>query len=318
MRNLRTEDEIIANWKGDIDKPVVSICCITYNHEPYIEDALEGFLIQETDFPFEILIHDDASTDRTAEIIREYEAKYPRLIKPIYQVYNQYLINKALPFVNCSKSADGKFIAICEGDDFWCDPRKLQIQVDYLNNNPEVVISAHDAYIIDENGTKIKDSKLPKNHHRDFSGEDLILGKAWLLTMNWVYRNVEVFSAKEQSHVTNLDNFIISRLGSFGGSHFHNEIEPSAYRVHSGGVWSKISEIDKKDSQLNTWFWMYRYYQRIGEVKYARHYWVKYLRSLFLRASLKDLSTEYAIRVLLLREQKALLRKVLVKIGLMK
>ncbi|AFJ01907.1 glycosyltransferase [Methylophaga frappieri] len=90
MRNLRSQTEIMASWEGDLSSPVVSICCITYNHDAYIEDALEGFLIQETDFPFEILIHDDASTDRTADIIREYEAAYPNLIKPIYQVENQY------------------------------------------------------------------------------------------------------------------------------------------------------------------------------------------------------------------------------------
>jgi len=71
-------------------KPLVSICCITYNHEKYIGDAIESFLMQETDFPFEIIIHDDASTDATADIVREYEKKYPDVIKPIYQTENQY------------------------------------------------------------------------------------------------------------------------------------------------------------------------------------------------------------------------------------
>ena len=134
MRNLRTEDEIIANWKGDIEKPVVSICCITYNHEPYIEDALEGFLIQETDFPFEILIHDDASTDRTADIIREYEAKYPRLIKPIYQSENQYskTINQSINGQFNIPRALGESLAFCEGDDYWLSKNKMQIQLQIM------------------------------------------------------------------------------------------------------------------------------------------------------------------------------------------
>src|SRR5690625_620862 len=90
MDNLKTEDEIIQNWIGDIKNPKVSICCITYNHALYIEDALTGFLIQETDYPFEILIHDDASPDETVKIIEHYHHRYPNIIKPMYQIENQY------------------------------------------------------------------------------------------------------------------------------------------------------------------------------------------------------------------------------------
>lgn len=90
LRNLITEEEIMKAWKGDPTRPMVSICCITYNHERYIEDALNGFLIQETEFPFEICIHDDASTDGTADIIRAYEARDPTIIKPIDQKENQW------------------------------------------------------------------------------------------------------------------------------------------------------------------------------------------------------------------------------------
>ena len=102
----------------------VSICCITYNHEDYIADAIESFLMQETDFKYEILIHDDASTDKTADIIRSYELKYPEIIKPIYQTVNQYSKNtKILPTFLYPK-AKGKYIALCEGDDYWIDPLK--------------------------------------------------------------------------------------------------------------------------------------------------------------------------------------------------
>ena len=118
-------------------KPLVSIDCLTYNHELYIRDALEGFLMQKTDFTFEVLIHDDASTDQTANIIRKYEKKYPAIIKPIYQKENQYSKE-----VNITKDfqlsrAKGKYIAICEGDDYWTDPYKLQKQVDFLAENPD-------------------------------------------------------------------------------------------------------------------------------------------------------------------------------------
>src|SRR6056297_583375 len=124
MRNLRSEQQIMANWYDGPSNPIVSISCITYNHEPYIEDALEGFLLQETDFPFEILIHDDASTDHTADIIREYESTFPTLIKPIYQSENQYSQGNRPGIINI-KRAKGEYIALCEGDDYWTDPFKL-------------------------------------------------------------------------------------------------------------------------------------------------------------------------------------------------
>jgi glycosyltransferase involved in cell wall biosynthesis len=137
VRSLPTEKQILAKWQGHIDEPVVSVCCMTYNHGPYIEDALEGFLIQETEFPFEILIHDDASVDNTADIIRQYKARYPVLIRPIYQTENQYSkgVKPFLDFV--IPKAKGKYIALCEGDDFWVCSTKLQKQVLFLESNPE-------------------------------------------------------------------------------------------------------------------------------------------------------------------------------------
>jgi len=113
---------------------MVSIACLTYNHERYIADAIEGFLRQKTNFKFEILIHDDASTDRTQSIIREYEEKHPDIIKPIYQKENQHSQGKNATVINCSRSK-GKYIALCEGDDYWTDEYKLQKQVDYMESH---------------------------------------------------------------------------------------------------------------------------------------------------------------------------------------
>lgn len=123
------------NWEDDI-KPLVSISCITFNHEKFIKDAIKGFLMQKTTFPVEILIHDDASTDNTANIIREYEKKYPWLIKPIYQKENQYSKKDGTIGRTQRGRAQGKYYAMCEGDDYWIDPLKLQKQVDFLERNP--------------------------------------------------------------------------------------------------------------------------------------------------------------------------------------
>ena len=119
-------------------KPLVTIKCMVYNHEPYLRQCLDGFVMQKTNFSFEAIVHDDASTDDSANIIREYAKKYPDIIIPIYETENQYskggfeLIIKIM-----NDYIRGKYIAICEGDDYWTDPYKLQKQVDYLESHSE-------------------------------------------------------------------------------------------------------------------------------------------------------------------------------------
>ncbi|AWE06763.1 glycosyl transferase family 2 [Lysinibacillus sp. 2017] len=129
---------------------MVSICCITYNHEDYIADAIEGFIKQKTNFKYEIIIHDDASTDRTAEIIREYENRFPDIIKPIYQIENQYSKGVSVSAL-VRKKQRGKYIALCEGDDYWTDEYKLQKQVSYMEENPECTFCFSNAHVEDQN-----------------------------------------------------------------------------------------------------------------------------------------------------------------------
>jgi glycosyltransferase involved in cell wall biosynthesis len=147
----RTEQEIMKDWNYS-DKPLVSVCCITYNHELYIRDAIEGFLMQETSFPFEVIIHDDASKDHTVDIIREYVARYPRIIKPIFQEKNQYSKGIKISPTFVWPKAKGKYVALCEGDDYWTDQLKLQIQITEMSKYPECDISFHIAsmYYVDK------------------------------------------------------------------------------------------------------------------------------------------------------------------------
>lgn len=119
------------------EKPFVVIQCLAYNHQPYIRQCLDGFIMQKTDFPFVAVIHDDASTDGTAEIIKEYERKYPAIIKGIYQKENQYKTNPEAIGNSIRPFLTGKYIAMCEGDDYWTDPLKLQKQVDFLEANSD-------------------------------------------------------------------------------------------------------------------------------------------------------------------------------------
>ncbi len=134
-----------------MNNPLVSISCITYNHAPFIRQCLDGFLMQQCDFEYEILIHDDASTDGTSDIIREYQKKYPEIIKPIIQTENQW--SQGVRGINIKfnfSRAKGKYIALCEGDDYWTDPLKLQKQVEFLEENEEYSFCAHTYNIVRE------------------------------------------------------------------------------------------------------------------------------------------------------------------------
>jgi len=144
----KSQEKIMKRWGVRPDCPLVSILCITYNHAAYIEDALNSFLAQETDFPFEIWVHDDASTDGTREILEYYQAEYPRLIKLVLQEVNKYSQGyRPLRFLR--EVCSGAYCALCEGDDYWLGSEKLARQVAALQGRPQAGLSIHPAYMVD-------------------------------------------------------------------------------------------------------------------------------------------------------------------------
>jgi len=223
--------------------PLVSICCITYNHENYIRDAIEGFLMQKTDFPFEIIIHDDASTDATADIIREYEEKHPDIIKPIYQTENQYSKGEKVALFTY-KAARGRYIALCEGDDYWIDPLKLQKQITEMEKHPECYISFHPAIRRRVDGSR-KDGML--GLHSDkitiFSTEEVILGGGGfmhtgsiVLNRSAVPRIMSFFDIAGEIHV---GDYYTQILGAENGGALYLSDVMSVYRAGVPGSWSE-------------------------------------------------------------------------------
>ena len=224
--------------KGD---PLVSIRCMVYNHEPFLRQCLEGFVMQKTTFPFEAIIHDDASTDGSADIIREYAEKYPDIIKPIYETENQYRKGTILKILDAAMHPNSKYIALCEGDDYWTDPNKLQIQVDFLESHPDYTMCFHRARtILDETGEET--DRFPSEsfraiQDRDYSSTELM--QVWTVpTASMVYRRecasitliqrynclygdiAKVLSCAEMGKVRGLDRTM------------------SVYRIQPGGVTS--------------------------------------------------------------------------------
>lgn len=164
--------------------PILSICCMVYNHEKYIRQCLDGFVMQQTEYPFEILVHDDASIDNTPHILKEYELKYPHLFKCVYQTENQFnkhnaLTNILFPMVR------GKYIALCEGDDFWIDESKIQLQVDFLENNPDFSFCFHKVIVKNEIANIKYEYPLPPRSILEFSD---ILAKHYIATCSLMFR----------------------------------------------------------------------------------------------------------------------------------
>lgn len=174
-----------------MSEPVVSICSITYNHAPYIRQCLDGFLMQKTNFPFEIIINDDCSTDGTTEIIKEYAEKYPDLIKPIFHEENQYKKGVRGMFVKyVFPKAQGKYLALCEGDDYWIDPLKLQKQVEILEQNPEIGMIYTGFDTINEKGNVVDVEYFKKYIERSKTGDVFrtLLNGNFIMTLTTCFR----------------------------------------------------------------------------------------------------------------------------------
>lgn len=218
---------------------MVSIICNTYNHQEYIKDALDGFLMQKTDFPIEILIHDDASTDNTTDIIREYEKKYPNIIKPIYQTENQY--SKGVDIIEKYQypRVKGKYIALCEGDDYWIDENKLEKQFKLLEENEDVDICAHAANVIDAR-TKMKKKMIsPSSKKIIFSVKDVIKGGgAFVVTNTLFYRSAIIDKEPDYCLYYKID-YALQICGSMRGGMLYIPDTMSTYREMVCGSWTE-------------------------------------------------------------------------------
>ena len=295
---------------GKMTQPLVSICCLTYNHEPFIRKCLDGFLMQETTFPVEILIHDDASTDGTDDIIREYTEKYPDKIFPLFEEENKYSngYKGKMDFFNYNR-VRGKYIATCEGDDYWTDPLKLQKQVDFMESHPEYSVCFHKCRHFDVRSNKfffpqsyscLKEGQLGMDvtvddyFHKDLVQPLTMLFRLSMFGFGW---------HNQYKHYR--DTYEIYHLLRSGKGYWMN-FDGGVYTLHGGGVstsatmeqhrWEErehilelylnTRDIVLEDYLVEILLWNYDTYERNKDV-HSFHEMMKKFRNMVPRVSMK-------------------------------
>lgn len=282
----------------DNNEIIVSVCCITYNHEKYIAAAIESFLMQETEFRYEILIGDDCSTDNTRKIIEMYCERYPGRIRLISPSRNLGGIRNQIALIN---RANGKYIAMCDGDDFWTNPFKLQKQVEFLEANPDYVICCHYTRVIDDNYTTkyVHPSPVPL----EFNYEDLLFGKReeTRICSLMVNNTAEVRSiGNEKWYFDTYGADVIFKLHATLSTGKKIYVLPevmSCYRIHSGGIWSMAVPRIRKQRMINDFNlvikkFSYSSFQKRELLKiYMKQYFLFDLRSFKIENAFKTIAT---------------------------
>ncbi len=243
--------------------PLVSICCISYNQEKYIGQCLEGFLKQKTNFEFEILVFDDASNDSTQDIIKEYVSKQTN-IKTFLQTENQWSKGKYGLLELLSAASTSKYIAICEGDDYWTDPLKLQKQVDFLETNPEFAMTFHKVKIYNEIEHKFEEDTINDLTKEDTNLQDLLRGN-YIRTVSAVIRNTSQLASliDKIKTATPGDWLLFIIIASTGKIKYMNQ-EMAVYRISYSGVWSTIDNKQRKYHKelLNGYEFLYKFLKK--------------------------------------------------------
>lgn len=237
-----------------MNKTLVAIKCAVYNHEPYLRDCLEGFVMQQTNFPFVAIVYDDASTDGSAAIIREYEEKYPNIIKPIYETENQYSKRDGSITRIMDEAIDAtgaKYVAMCEGDDYWTDPLKLQKQVDFMEANEEYSMCFHKVNTLIQETGEIKNEFIV----RDMPGKSTILDLAegnYIHTPSVMYRIYPDVLEKYRNLMPCLPGDYVMWMLLVERGDIYKFDEPMAVYRYGSGVWSTSHTIKNDMAYLST------------------------------------------------------------------
>ncbi|WP_296258640.1 glycosyltransferase [uncultured Phocaeicola sp.] len=275
---------------------MVSICCLTYNHAPYIRECLDGFLMQQVDFPIEIIIHDDASTDGTQDILREYQEKYPDLFHLILQTENQYSKGKNVVLDYIYPQIKGKYVASCEGDDYWIDPHKLQKQVGFLEAHPDYSVCCHCIKLYIQNEGVFREQEMqPRLRNKSFS----FTLQLWT-EFGGFFQTASVVIRQECIDIKFLNSFqkckdihLFYSVLEHGKGYFFKDVM-SVYRISGKGVWTSLPFKERVLIGVET---SYEIYQK-RKNEFTKKWLAGYLGELVLFCIRKDKSLKKTLKTL--------------------
>lgn len=263
--------------KKETLSPLVSVYCMTYNHKDTIAQTIESILNQQTDFDFELIIHDDASNDGTSEIVRQYAEKFPDRIVPIIQKQNQfYNCNIAKTYLN--PAAKGKYVAICEGDDFFTDTKKLQRQVDFLEQNDDCSLIFHSVSQIMPNGEKLVVRPLKKS---GYVSADTIIARGGLFcpSVSIMVKSEVMQFFPEFRSMADVYDYPLQILAATKGKVYYLDENMAAYRFAGEGSWTAQRENSADIEHLENeraWLSVFNEYSK-GEYEEAINFHLAHL-----------------------------------------
>lgn len=246
------------NQSENKTNPTVSVCMITYNHEKFIKDAIEGVLMQKTVFPIQLIIGEDYSTDNTRAICEEYQKRHPQLIKLLPTEINLGMMPN---FIRTLDACKDKYIALCEGDDYWTDATKLQRQVDFLERNRNYAGTAENAVVLNDYGEKHLFGKKPS---RDVTIKELIKGRQFA-TASILFRNNLTIPSYFNEFIAGDTPLMILILQK--GPIYYNNTVSSVYRRGAHGVTSTFSD----PKNLKRWMINNQRIDEMTEFKYSKY-----------------------------------------------
>ena len=266
--------------------PLLTIRCLVYNHEPYLRQCLDGFVMQQTNFPFEAIVHDDASTDGSAAIIREYAEKYPDIIKPIYETENQYSKHDGSlrRIMDAAMHPNSKYVASCEGDDYWTDPHKLQLQVDFLEAHPDYYMTCHAyTYYYEESKEFVPHKFISGCALETFNGREFctptidnyFVFSEWFTQMLSIVRRNQVYveEEKKSQYKPFFDYIACYYMMKFGKCAVFKDVM-GVYRRQDGGVYTGTDSVGWKERCLKNFYLLHRMEHEDRAVRLIEEYMI--------------------------------------------
>lgn len=282
--------------------PMVSIKCLVYNHAPYLRQCLDGFVMQKTNFRFEAIVHDDCSTDGSQEIIKEYAAKYPDIIKPIFETENQFSKHDGSLRRAIDPHLMGKYIAFCEGDDYWTDPNKLQMQVDYLEAHQDIGMCFTNFDIKhEENGLieKAVLTTLPEKFPHKYNLQKWITQPGYIGPMTWLiqkklYKGIPNIPTSDGTYIC-VAHFIYS-----GPIHCMIDKNTAVYRSNIGSItqsksfktqyWQKLNLCYAKIALAEYYYPQSSFLQKVKKQAYNSFFNNTYAKKIICYGNSKDIT----------------------------